>query len=67
MDHGKIQESLLLGSREAESVIANLKNSGIDIDNICVRLLEEGVIMFKKSFDDLVHTIELKIKNKKCK
>ncbi|MEW6088347.1 MAG: transaldolase [bacterium] len=64
--HGKVKEAINNDSREAELVIHNLKRAGVDIDKICGRLLDEGVISFKGSFDGLLQAIEGKIKNRKC-
>ncbi len=60
LDHGIVKETLKQNVKEAEEMINNLKGFGIDINVICARLLDEGVIAFEKSFDSLLNTIEIK-------
>lgn len=60
LDHGKVKEALTADVSEAEKSIAGLKNLGIDINDVCARLLEEGVVAFEKSFDSLLDSIEKK-------
>lgn len=67
MEHGEIKEALTHDSREAESIIDDLSYSGIDVDKICARLLEEGVDMFTESFEGLIQAIESKVKKQKQK
>jgi transaldolase len=40
--------------------MSGLKNKGIDIDKVCSKLLEDGLVSFEKSFDSLLTTIEKK-------
>jgi len=66
LDHGKVEEALTSDASEAQKIISALKNLGIDINDVCARLLEEGVVAFEKSFDSLLNSIEKK-KNAVCK
>jgi transaldolase len=66
LDHGKVKEALAADASEAEKTIANLKNLGIDVNDICAQLLKDGVFAFEKSFDSLLNSIEKK-KNILCK
>ncbi len=59
MDHGKVKEAAG-SSREAQAVLENLKDFGIDIDQVCQKLLEDGVAAFDKSFVALMEAIEKK-------
>jgi len=60
LDHGKIKETLNENIEGAQSIIRKLKGVGIDIDNVCARLLKEGVAAFENSFDSLLDSIEEK-------
>jgi len=60
LDHGKVKEALTSDASEAQKIIDTLKNLGIDINDVCARLLEEGVVAFEKSFDSLLNSIEKK-------
>jgi transaldolase len=62
MDHGVIEESLTGNAKDAEEAILALKDFGIDINAVCTRLLDDGVVAFEKSFDSLLNTIESKNK-----
>lgn len=44
----------------AEKVIDDLKKAGIDINDVCVQLLKDGVEAFEKSFDSLLNSLEKK-------
>ncbi|MBI4844062.1 MAG: transaldolase [Nitrospirae bacterium] len=60
LDHGEAKESLSGGISEASGVITTLRDSGIDIDAVCLKLLDEGLTAFQKSFASLLKTIEAK-------
>jgi transaldolase len=62
LDHGVVEESLTQSIKAAEDVIETLKSFGIDINAVCAKLLDEGVVSFEKSFDSLLQTIEIKNK-----
>ncbi len=66
LDHGKVKEALTSDVSEAQKVSSVLKDLGIDINDVCSQLLEEGVFAFEKSFDSLLNSIEKK-KNIVCK
>ena len=61
-DHGQVQsESPELWSRERnQEIISNLKSFGIDIDEVCQNLLDDGVRAFNKAFESLLQSIEEK-------
>jgi transaldolase len=62
LDHGIVNEALTSDIQEARKIINKLKVFGIDINDVCKKLLEDGVIAFEKSFDSLLHSIEEKTK-----
>lgn len=62
LDHGIIEESLSKDADDAGKTINTLKSLGIDIDEICLKLLDEGLVAFQKSFGSLLKAIETKKK-----
>ncbi|MCC6758496.1 MAG: transaldolase [Candidatus Omnitrophica bacterium] len=61
MDHG-VAKIGLTGSEAggAGLVLMDLKTQGIDVDEICKKLLADGVVAFEKSFAELTQSIETK-------
>jgi transaldolase len=62
LDHGIVREALTGDIQEAQKIIHDLKGFDIDINDVCRKLLEDGVIAFEKSFDSLLRSIEEKAK-----
>lgn len=60
LDHGRPKEVVSAGISEAKQVISDLKKYGIDINDVCAKLLTDGVVAFEKSFDSLLKSIEKK-------
>jgi len=60
LDHGKPSDAVAGGVPEAKKVVSQLKSLGIDIDQVCAKLLEDGVKAFEKSFESLLKSIEKK-------
>jgi len=60
LDHGRVEEALGSDVTEARNLIGSLKSSGIDVDSVCEKLLQDGIIAFEKSFDSLLSSIEEK-------
>lgn len=60
LDHGEVKEALTSDVSNAENIISNLKKFKIDVDEVCAKLLEDGVVAFEKSFDSLLETIARK-------
>jgi transaldolase len=52
--HGKAVATLETKVDEARDVVSKLKAAGIDLNNVGEELQEEGVELFKKSFEDLM-------------
>ncbi|MBE0433676.1 transaldolase [candidate division WOR-3 bacterium] len=60
IDHGVVKESLPGDTRQARETIGRLNHVGIDINEICEKLLEDGAGAFQRSFDSLLRAIEQK-------
>jgi transaldolase len=59
-DHGTPRESLPGNVKQAQQTIDEFRQYGIDINDVCHRLLEDGVVAFQKSFSSLLKAIEEK-------
>jgi len=62
LDHGKVAETLTEDVDKAQEKLGQLSTLGIKLDNLTKELLDEGVIKFANSFDELM----LSIANKKA-
>ena len=62
-DHGKVNETITKDIDHANKVMADLKETGIDIDKITQTLEDEGIEKFNKAYDKLLKSID----NKKYK
>ena len=62
LDHGMIKEALTGEIEEAENVIDGLNSFIIDINRVCKKLLDEGIVAFQKSFESLLNSVEMKTK-----
>jgi transaldolase len=60
LDHGKVEEALTGDAGKARGIIDELNNLGIDINGVCEKLLQDGVIAFEKSFESLLRSIKQK-------
>jgi len=60
LDHGKVGEALTGDTKAASKIIDDLMNVDIDINDVCRKLLDDGVVAFEKSFDSLMNAIEKK-------
>ena len=57
-DHGEVGEPLPADGGDAEEVLAEFDEAGIDVDALAARLQEEGAEAFVKSWDELLESIE---------
>ena len=58
-DHGEVEGDKVTGERDgAQAVFDQLQGVGIDLDEVFIALEEEGVDKFKKSWTELVETVE---------
>lgn len=62
LDHGIIEESLSKDIDDAQKTIETLNAHGIDINEICLKLLDDGVVAFQKAFKSLLGAIDTKKK-----
>lgn len=61
-DHGKIGLTIEKDLDKAKSDLTKLKAFGIDIDETCQEIQDDGVKAFQASFDKLIQSIEQKIR-----
>jgi transaldolase len=60
LDHGSVRETVTSDLEDAQEIIESLSGFGIDIDEVCARLLRDGIVAFQKSFDSLLESIQAK-------
>lgn len=56
-DHGKVTDSLTEGIDDAKKTLDELKQKGIDIDEITQKLEDEGIEKFNQAYDKLLKSI----------
>lgn len=56
-DHGKVARTVGRGLMKARADLKRLSALGIDLEQVCRKLQEDGVAAFKKSFDGLLARI----------
>ena len=59
-DHGKVAETLTQGVDEARKLFDDLRDAGVDYDDVSDTLEREGVQKFSDSFDELLDGIKAK-------
>lgn len=59
-DHGTAATTLTQGVEEARHVLAEIERLGLDLDEVTMQLVQEGVAQFAKAFDDLLGAIAKK-------
>jgi len=59
-DHGRARETLADGIEEANRQLARLEEAGVELEVIAARLLDDGIALFAKSFDELMAGIAAK-------
>jgi transaldolase len=57
LDHGTVARTVDTHLDEADRVIAELAEAGIDIEDVAATLESEGVASFAKSFDELMQSL----------
>jgi len=60
LNHGVVKEALTSDASAAEDTILDLVKAGIDINEVCNKLLSDGVDAFEKSFLSLLDSLEQK-------
>lgn len=63
LDHGICRKALPGDVASAQKVIQELREHGIDVGVVCLKLLDEGLVAFDQSFDDLTRSIVEKAKS----
>lgn len=59
LDHGRdLGDTVLEGVDEARAALDALREAGLDVEALGEKLQEDGVVLFAKSYDDLLATIE---------
>ena len=61
LDHGKAVHALENDLDRAKSYLEKLKAAGIDINSVCQKIQDAGVMSFQKSFDKLIKSIKDKM------
>ena len=56
-DHGTVARTVDADPDAARDVLAAVTAAGVDLDDVAVRLEDEGVAAFEKSFDELLDTL----------
>jgi transaldolase len=62
-NHGKANRTIDKDLNEAKSVLAKLKEVGVDLDGITKQLQKDGVKAFVDSLDQLLRALEKKTKD----
>ena len=62
-DHGKVERTVDHNVREAQRVMDQLGEVGVNFNDVTDKLLVDGLASFQKSFDSLVAGLERKTKN----
>ncbi|MEO5788577.1 transaldolase family protein, partial [Gelidibacter sp.] len=57
-DHGKVTETITQDIDHAHKVMNDLKDGGINIDDITKKLEDEGIMKFKDAYDKLLKSID---------
>jgi len=60
MDHGKVADAFTGNVEGSVAVVEELRRVGIDVEKVCMKLLDEGVVAFEQAFDTLMQSIEKK-------
>ncbi|MEO9256016.1 MAG: bifunctional transaldolase/phosoglucose isomerase, partial [Tepidiformaceae bacterium] len=58
LDHGNVRPTIVPNFADADSVLAEAKQAGIDLDAVTAKLLTDGLAAFQKDFDNLLLGIE---------
>jgi transaldolase len=60
LDHGQIRDAFTEDPSESLEIIQSLRDVHIDIDDVCCKLLDNGVAAFDQAFKELLASIEKK-------
>ncbi|HTO98361.1 MAG TPA: bifunctional transaldolase/phosoglucose isomerase [Myxococcales bacterium] len=56
-EHGKVADTVGQGAAEAKAQLARLQALGIDLEKVCAQLTDQGLDLFSKALDGLLHAI----------
>jgi transaldolase/glucose-6-phosphate isomerase len=59
-DHGKVAETVTQGVDTARAQLRKLGELGIDLEQVCKKLTDDGLDLFSKALDGLLKAIEAK-------
>ncbi len=59
-DHGRVGEPMERDAQTAEATLADMRNAGVDVDELAERLQREGAETFAKSWSEMLQSIESK-------
>jgi len=59
-DHGKVAETVTKGVDEARAQLKRLGELGIDLEDVCRKLTDEGLVLFSNALQKLLKAIEAK-------
>src|SRR5262249_31427961 len=59
-DHGRVRPTLAENIDRAEQVLTSLRKSGISLDEVTTKLVEDGVQLFADAFDSLLGAVARK-------
>jgi transaldolase len=62
LDHGSVKTTLSTETKQYQDVLDKLDDQGININAVCKKLLDDGVVAFEKSFSSLLNAIKQKAK-----
>ena len=59
-DHGKVADTIGQGVDEARAQLKRLSGLGIDLEDVCRKLTDDGLVLFSKALENLLKAIEAK-------
>ncbi len=59
-DHGKVAETVTKGVDEARAQLKRLGELGVDLEEVCRKLTDEGLVLFSNALQKLLKAIEAK-------
>ncbi len=62
LDHAVVKPAFNYSLSVSQQILDGLHQQGIDVNQVCQKLLDEGVTAFEKSFEELLSSIEQKVK-----
>ena len=60
IDHGKVKNAFTYDVNQSQDTLKSLKSLGIDITEVCTKLLDAGCVAFSEAFESLLKSIDKK-------